>query len=424
MNRPTLHLSTFLLIAALSACGIWAADAGATEGTQLIGIGALQKGTGGAGVASPKDMTWVLLNPASIIDSGCRIDVNLEVFAPYRTNEPHGIFGFNGQGEMTDDSIFFIPSMGFSRCSPSQKVAFGFGLYGVSGMGVEYERARTILPPLFFQNYDRRTEYSVAKLAFAGAYRFENGWTVGFAPHLNYARFQSDMLTLNFAQTQGDNDWDDAFGLGFSVGVYKVWDRWSFGAVYNSRQWFERFSDYEDLFFASMDIPQSVQVGVAYDITPNLEAVFDLKWIDWDGVDQVGVEPIRGGFGWEDQHIVKGGLTWTINDKWKVRGGVSYGESPIDEGHVFANALFPAVTEMHAAAGFSYALTEKSDIHFTYMHAFDNHLKDRGYGEPFSVLGRDTEISLRENTFTIEYSYKLRPLTSKRPRGKSEAAES
>ena len=28
------------------------------------------------------------------------------------------------------------------------------------------------------------------------------------------------------------------------------------------------FNDYDDLFFASMDLPQMMQVGVAYDLTP------------------------------------------------------------------------------------------------------------------------------------------------------------
>lgn len=112
-------------------CGL---TAYATDGTSLIGIGALQKGTAGAGVASPQDMTWVLLNPASIIDLGCRLDVNLEVFAPYRTIKPRGLFGSNTE-ESYDDNIFYIPSMGYSKSCGGGEWAWGIGLMGSAAWG-------------------------------------------------------------------------------------------------------------------------------------------------------------------------------------------------------------------------------------------------------------------------------------------------
>jgi long-chain fatty acid transport protein len=247
----------------------------------------------------------------------------------------------------------------------------------------------------------------VASLVVAGAYRFDNGWTVGFAPHLGYSRFKSDMLTLRFRQTKGSDDWDDALGAGFSLGVYKDFGRFSLGAAYTSPRWFQEFEDYDDLFFDSMDLPQNIQAGVAYDIRDDLELALDYKWINWSGVDQVAEDPLQGGFGWEDQHIVKAGLTWEVNEAWKLRTGVSHGNSPIEEEVVFANALFPAITETHLAAGATYAFDEKHAVHFTYMHAFENELTDSGRGDLFSKLGRGTEISLKEDTFTVQYSLKF-----------------
>lgn len=381
----------------------------ATDGTQLTGIGALQQGTAGAGVASPQDMTWVLLNPASIIDLGCRLDVSLELFAPYRTNEPHGLFGNSAAGHMTDDGMFLIPSMGYSKSCGCGDHAWGIGLYGVSGMGVEYSKSRAIWPKLFLKNYDRRTEYSVAQVVFAYAHTVGNsGWTVAIAPHLNYAMFKSDMLTLKFREAEADNAWDDAYGVGFSLGIYRRWKRFGFGAAYTSRQWMTEFKDYDDLFFESMDLPQMLQVGIAYDITPSLEFVADYKWIDWSGIGQIGQEPLLGGFGWNDQHVMKLGLTWYATPKWTFRTGVAHAESPIDEEHVFANALFPAVTEDSAAVGLSYSMTDKSDIHVTFTHTFENELEDNGKGDLFSILGKGSEISLAENELTFEYSYKFK----------------
>ena len=55
--------------------GVWgiANVAFAVDGYELFGIGPIQKGMGGAGAAAPKDATWVLLNPASIVDLDRRL---------------------------------------------------------------------------------------------------------------------------------------------------------------------------------------------------------------------------------------------------------------------------------------------------------------------------------------------------------------
>ncbi|HOC69898.1 MAG TPA: outer membrane protein transport protein [Candidatus Hydrogenedentes bacterium] len=389
------------------AVGLFCAFASrATDGTQLTGIGAVQQGTCGTGVASPQDSTWVLLNPAGILDLGCRLDISMEVFAPDRHNQPRGLFANPLAGDMDDTSMFMIPSMGYSRACSGGESAWGIGLYGVSGMGVEYSASRAVLPRLFLKNYDRRTEYSVAQMVFAYAHALgDTGWSVGIAPRLNYSMFKSDMLTLNFAETKGGNHWDDAYGAGFSLGLYKRWERFGVGMAYTSRQWMTEFNDYDDLFFASMDLPQMMQVGVAYDLTPRLEVVADYKWIDWSGIGQIGAEPIRGGFGWRDQHVIKTGVNWYALPGWTFRAGFSHAQSPIDERHVFANALFPAVTEDSVAAGVSWNVSETSGIHVTFTHTFENTLTDNGRGDLFSVLGKGSKISLEENEITVQYSY-------------------
>ncbi len=397
------------LVCVLVALAVFGTAAWATDGTQLTGIGALQEGTAGAGVASPKDMTWVLLNPASIIDLGCRLDVNLGLFGPVRHNDPAGLFGNASGGDMMDNKMFPIPSVGYSRSCGAGDYAWGIGLYGVSGMGVDYDSSRSWWPKLSRLNYDRRTEYSVAQIAFAYAHTIGNtDWSVGIAPTLNYARFRSDMLTLHFSESEAKYHWDDAYGVGFSVGVYRHWKRFGVGASYHSPQWMTEFKDYDDLFFDSMDQPQMLQVGVAFDILPTLEVAADYKWINWSGVKQIGTQPLQGGFGWDDQHVLKLGVTWYATSKFAFQAGFSHANSPIDESHVFANALFPAVTEDHMALGISYKLSEKSDIHLAYTHAFENTLKENGEGDLFSLMGKGTKISLREDELTLEYSYKFK----------------
>ncbi|MCB1322326.1 MAG: outer membrane protein transport protein, partial [Leptospiraceae bacterium] len=185
----------------------------ATDGTQLIGIGPIQKGTGGAGVASARDATWAILNPASIIALGKRVDGSLEVFAPDRFMDSEGPSGLanSAAGRSEDDSVFYIPTIGM--ICDCEIGTFGMGIYGINGMGVDYNSSRTL--PGAAGGFDRRTEYAVAKAAFSYAYPVSDSFTLGGALNLDYARLRTDSLNAAFAQTAGQNRWDDAFGMGF-----------------------------------------------------------------------------------------------------------------------------------------------------------------------------------------------------------------
>lgn len=70
-----------------------------------------------------------------------------------------------------------------------------------------------------------------------------------------------------------------------------------------------------------------------------------------------GKEPADGGFGWHNQFVFAVGAAYEVTDKLTGRIGYNYGKSPIDEEHLFANFLFPAISEHHLTAGASYKLT-------------------------------------------------------------------
>lgn len=125
----------------------------------------------------------------------------MEVFAPYRYLEPEGRLllplANRLAGKMEDDSIiFYIPAMGLIL--PTSGGAFGLGVFAVNGMGVDYDKSRTIVPRIFGNNFDRRTKYGVMKVGFSYAHDLGDGWAVGATVALDYSRFKTDMLTLNF----------------------------------------------------------------------------------------------------------------------------------------------------------------------------------------------------------------------------------
>ena len=117
-----------------------AVAAHATEGVNLIGIGPRQQGTAGAGVASARDSTWLILNPAGLTDLDRGVDASFQLFGPSRSVDSTAN---PAAGKQKDDSAFFIPSIS-ATFSPGQdqQSTFGIGLYGSSGMGVDYDQPR------------------------------------------------------------------------------------------------------------------------------------------------------------------------------------------------------------------------------------------------------------------------------------------
>jgi long-chain fatty acid transport protein len=354
-----------------------------TEGVNLIGLGPVQKSLAGAGVADPKGSCSVLSNPAGLTGLDRQLSLSTHLFMPSRTLDSN----VNPAPESSDDTVFFIPTFS-AKLGEWAGIHWGFGVFGSSGMGTDYEDSR-----IHYYGGDSRAEYGVAKLVLAGAVDLGNGWSVGAGPVIVLSRMRTDMLDATM--TPGSDEWDYAWGLGYSLGILKRWERWSIGASFLSEQYQEKWDKYRSLMSQRLSLPEQVQVGVAYQVTDAVEVMFDYRFVHWSGVPQWGDEPDEGGFGWDDQHCFKLGVEWKVDPKLTLRTGVSYGKSPIDSSAVFANGLFPAITETHAAIGFTYHVSERIDLHGTYTHAFHNAITDDG--SQMGGWGTGTRISMHQN---------------------------
>lgn len=377
--KKKLIIAAVLVLAAI-------ATVKATEGINLIGIGPVQQGTAGAGVASAKDSTWLILNPAGLTDVGKRVDTSFQYFSPVRTINS----SVNpGAGEQKDDSAFFIPSLsGSFGCCNNNNGHIGIGLYGTSGMGVDYDQPR--IPG----QRDRMTELSIAKMTAVYAQAFDNGFSIGAGPVLVLSRFKTDMFNGVASQS---GDWDTAVGGGGIIGAnQKIGKKMKIGGSYMSEQFMTEFNEYDKLLNSSLNLPQQATVGLAYDVRTNLEVALDYRWIGWSKLETLGDQ-----FGWEDQRIVKAGLTWKTTERLTLRTGISHGNSPIGNDQVFANSLFPAIMKTHVACGASYEF-DKFTLHFAYIHGLKEEMTDNSGG-----FGTGTKISMYQNSATIGVSWKF-----------------
>jgi len=366
----------------------------ATEGINLIGIGPVQQGTAGAGVASAKDSTWLILNPAGLTDVDMGVDASFQVFAPVRTVDSTFPGAGNGAGEQEDDSAFVIPSISASfGCCQGENGFFGLGLYGTSGMGVDYSPGTGL---------GSMTEVSVAKMTATYAYKFnDSGLSIGAGPIFVLSRLRTNMDPDGPDPTlpPSSGEWDTAYGAGAIIGVNQHLGRFTVGGSYMSEQFMTEFDEYSVLMPKSFNLPQQLTVGAAFNVLDNLELALDYRWIGWGELDTLGDQ-----WRWDNQNIVKAGVTWGVSDALTLRGGISYGKSPIDEDTAMGNALFPAIMETHLACGASYAW-EKWAAHLAYIHALENEITANG--KDTGGAGNGTKISMYQNSLTAGVTYKF-----------------
>ncbi len=421
------------------------APAFATNGYQLIGIGSYQKSLGGAVTANPGTAMTAITNPAGVARVGSRADFSLEAFMPDRSAD----FGATGGGKADSNAeLYGIPAIGWTApvSDESPDVYFGGGMYGTSGLGVDYPRTPMMpsgipngLPSggtgMYFEGYSSIAFWQMAPTL---AWQQSDQLTLGASLNL-------DLQQVAFMQRVSDDagtplaNFDlsrsaTAFGLGVSLGMlYDVNERLTLGAAYKSKQ---SFGDLQynvgvgDLAGGSgfdctggacpagsyklgLDYPQQLAVGLAYRATDRVEVSADLKWINWSStMDRLQIKGPSGAVvtlapGWNDQTVVAVGVGFAATDRLNLRAGFNYAKSPIDSRDVAQNLILPGVVETHYAVGFDYALNSHWEVGGHMMHVPEKSLRAPANSGSPSDPNNSQKISLSETSVGVNLGYRF-----------------
>lgn len=414
------------VVAALAVVAI-SAPAFATNGTNIIGVGAISRSMGGVGAAAPQDaISAVFANPAAMCYIPCEtseVDFAATIFVPKIDGSvsltggfpPPGGFSMGVLNAESEGQPYAFPAIGIYT-PINDKWRFGLAAYGVSGLGVDYKD--TGLEP-----FGVRTQLAIMKFAPNVAYMINPNLSVGAAFQLNWA--QLDL---------GDGDSHD-FGFGTQVGALYKRDAFSMGVTYQSPQnhEFERISDFDGNGVRDnldLEQPQQVVLGLAYDIIPNTLLVeVDGKWLNWS--DAKGYKD----FDWEDQYVISVGTQYKPVEWLAVRAGYNYGNNPVKEHngwdadmttafgfpggsgssqnvqgvnvnrfqYEFLRTIgFPAIVEHHVTCGLGINITPKVSLNAGYMHAFANTISETSAAE-----ADGTVVNLKSKLSEDSYEFGL-----------------
>jgi long-chain fatty acid transport protein len=404
----------FFVFLALAQLGMISPAAFATNGDNLIGIGPISRAMGGVGVAAPQDaISAIFANPAAMCFGsycpGSEAVFGGTYFDPtVKSKVDLSRLGF-GQGVAKSRmKPFVVPAIGVT--SPiTERLRFGIGAYGVSGMGVDYkERGAIYRDPNTGQ--DLYTKLEIMKFAPNLAYLVTPNFSVGMSLSIDYGN-------ADFGSGGAHN-----YTMGLQVGALYHMGIFNFGASYITPQKIthERVYDFDGngtLDDLKLQSPHTLIFGVAAEPSPELLAEADVRWYNW--ADAKGYED----FDWDNQWVIALGVQYRPIGPLALRAGFNYGKNPVNEHNGFnimgvtpiqgvnVSTLnyemlrivgFPAIVEKHLTLGIGYDLTERLILNLTYMHAFEKTIKEVSAGNMASL-----ESSLSERSYSFGLTWRF-----------------
>jgi long-chain fatty acid transport protein len=398
-----------LASALLSAVGI----SFATNGDNLIGVSPASRGMGGIGVGMPVGPTdTIFRNPAWMTYyKGFNVSFGGILFFP-EVKAKSNITSTEASAT-SQSKMFVVPEVGIVH-QINDKLTFGIGAFGVSGMGVDYRNE----PGLFRMH----TNFQFMRIIPAVAYKVNDAISISGAVHLAYGSLDMGAVTSGGNAGGGQSQ---TYGIGAQLGIaYNMGDFVYVGLTYQSpvSMTYKRVFD-SDCFAGSCDgqfedlkltQPQELAFGVGVKPMNNLKVGMDIRWINWKNAK--GYKE----FQWNDQWVIALGGEFKPTQKLALRAGYNYGKSPIRGGTkntgnannipdfnqqfsdfdiaVFNLIGFPAITEHHITLGLGYEFTKNFGIDLAYKHAFNKKVRaEDGSGNFVEAQNAQNAISIGLN---------------------------
>jgi long-chain fatty acid transport protein len=393
-----------LASAPLSAVGI----SFATNGNNLIGVSPASRGMGGIGVGMPVGPTdTIFRNPAWMsYYKGFNFSFGGILFMP-EVKARSNITGTDASAT-SQSKMFVVPEVGIVN-QINDKLTFGIGAFGVSGMGVDYRNE----PNLFRMH----TNFQFMRVIPTLAYKVNDAISVSGAVHLAYGSL--DMGATIGGTNQGGGQ-SQNYGVGAQLGVaYNLGDFVYAGLTYQSpvNMTYKRvFDSNGDGTFEDFKLTQPLELAFGVGVKPmdNFKVGMDIRWINWKNAK--GYKH----FQWKDQWVIGLGGEFKPTQKLALRAGYNYGKSPIRGGTknpgnannipnfsqpfsdffiaVFNLIGFPAITEHHITLGLGYEFTNNFGIDLAYKHAFNKKVRaENGAGNFVEAQNAQNAISIGLN---------------------------
>lgn len=353
--------------------------------------------------ASSEDASNQFYNPASLsfLNPGRQLSVGgtLGNFNAEFNDNGSSAAGNNGGNA---GGVLFIPN--FYLASDSYgKLRFGLGVTSPFGLKMDYDnqwKGR-------YNNIESKFKAIDVNPAFS--YQATEQLSVGAGLSIQYAQLKAkrgiDAAALglgapgnaandSYIDLKGD---DVSYGLNIGA-IYKPTDAWTLGLSYRSRVKHDIKGDADfDLsqpvagavagtpflrntnFDTRVELPEQANFGVRYGGNKDWELLGDITWTGWSSFNTLDIDfdnpnqpSTSERHNWDNSWRISLGANHRLNDKWKLRTGMYYDWSPIND-DVTRTPGIPDSDRLALAFGISHEYDANTRVELAYSHIF---LKD------------------------------------------------
>jgi len=329
--------------------------------------------------------------------------------------------------EEETDNPLGTPLNGYFTQKMSEQMSWGLGIYTPYGNKVEWP---TDWAGSHLVNY---IELQAIYIQPTIGYQVNDSTSVGFGPNMVLGSVEFNRnLSTSLTDADGNRSnvtitADNVIAWGFNLGLlHKLSDKTSLGFSYRSEVILEardEDADFDDVptalqttfadgeFDADLPLPAELTIGIAYKYSDKMTLAFDFNRTFWDVYDELKIEFDNGitsvnPRNYEDSNIFRFGLQYRYNDKWTLRGGIYFDESPVQDGY-FAPET-PRNDSIGYTAGASYRYSKNLEMDFSLLIlTFDDDENSYDYYEEggFTIPFGGTYDSAA-NSFGFGLSYK------------------
>ena len=422
-----------IAVGATLAMGL-SASAFATDGYQLIGIGQYAVGMAGAVVAAPDDpLSAAISNPAGLALMTPQAAFSAEIFNPTRKTN----LGFGEIG--SHSNVYGVPAIGWVAPAFGDGIVFGGGVYGTSGLGVNY--LQNLGSMGYAQAFSSITFMQMApSIAMKVNHHLAVGATLNIAAE--QASFQQtfteyfptgmpspypSVVPVTGGLNLSSPSW--AYGVGFTLGaLYKVNDMVTLGLTYKSPIWFtpltwqtgtqngpNNATGAAGQYSGRLNYPQQVAFGLAIRPIPQWLISVEGQWINWQSTmnNYTIYGPWNTASGnvslpmhWTNQWVANIGTQYDLTNWLQVRAGYTYGSNPISNNTIASNLIFPAIVQNAITFGATQKLGMGWKLTEAYMHEFSNTNTGPAGSSPFGGP-MPASATLAENSYGLQIGYEF-----------------
>lgn len=359
-------------------------------GFALIEQNASGLGNAYAGAAAAaEDASTIYFNPAGMVMiPGRQVVIAGHGIRPRAKFDNGGSIAPTGKalgGEGGDAGDWAIVPNAYLSWMLTDRLSLGIGVNAPFGLKTEYEddwigRYQALLSELKTINVNPSVAFKVNDRIALGA-------------GLNYQRAEAELTrAVNFGPAGSGKvkvEGEDTGSYGWNVGaLFTLTPDLRVGVAYRSHIKHKLEGDVtfqrpplvppaaapDGPIYAKATLPETVSLSVFQRFDERWDFMGDVTWTRWSRFETLDVYRKDGTLlqstpeNWDDSFRVSFGLSYRLNDAWKLRGGVAYDETPVSDR--YRTPRIPDESRTWVALGAQWKPTNAIAVDFGYAHLF------------------------------------------------------